>query len=57
MDVLTRENGIIAAFVVLAIVAFYHLSAVAEVPDRAVLAVVVIVGVLLPGWLTGRYST
>lgn len=56
MDVFSRENAIIAACVVLAIAAYYLLAGFTNFSFELRLAVVFVLGVLLPGWLTSRFA-
>lgn len=56
MRVLTRENGTIAASVVVAVLAFVLLTTYTDLSPPLVYAVVFAIGVLLPLVLTDEFS-
>lgn len=51
----SRENKVVAACIVVAIPLGFAVAAVEGVPDWAGFAVLLVVGVFLPGYLTRRY--
>lgn len=51
----SRENRVIAACIAVAIPLGLAVAAVEGVPDWAGYAIITVVGIFLPGYLTGRY--